>query len=101
MNKYTDGLHIKIGNTYIDGGSEPFILRDTNGKEWVTEWHPYCGPTVLRKTDHSPRIHQPNENSRFWKVAVLWKTQGAAVNDGVGVWHEPPVNPLADPPPAG
>jgi len=40
---------------------------------WLFEFHPFCGPTTLRKTDLEPRARQPlRENHPFWGPFERW-----------------------------
>ena len=75
------GIHIALGNP-------SFVLRH-GGKEWLTEWHRYFGPSVLHKRTQDPLKNQPGERSAFWIIAQWWHDQGCKVVDGVGQWSEP------------
>lgn len=77
---YGPGFHMSFG-------APSFILKD-RGKEWLTEWDRYAGPTVVTKKGDIAK-NQPGEKSRFWLVAQWWHDQGGKVVDGVGVWQEP------------
>ena len=83
--------HSAFGPGFHMSWSGPcFVLRD-RGQEWFLEWHYYSGPTLCDRRTHGPRKTQPAQKSRFWLVAQWWFDQGGKVEDGVGVWKEPPI----------
>lgn len=86
---YAGNSHAIGPNIHIAIGNPSFLLRH-GGKEWLTEWHYYFGPSVLHKRTHDPLKNQPGERSPFWRVAQWWHDQGCRVVDGVGQWAEPP-----------
>lgn len=61
-------------------------IIDANGKEWLFEWHSYCGPWPVRK-DGEPFANEPGERSPFWPAVAAWSRQGKRVGeDGLCVW---------------
>lgn len=47
------------------------VITDASGRRWTFEFHPYCGPTVLRK-DGEPKSVQPSVGSPFWAAFDDW-----------------------------
>lgn len=69
----------------LKGGPDRKII-DENGKEWIFEDHPYCGPSVLNKKG-DPADKQPGPKSPFWICVNLWYAQGKKVVDGLCIWQ--------------
>jgi hypothetical protein len=92
MSEYTTNraINTTVGGMpmHVDMAPPSFILRD-GGKEWLCEWHGYCGPTLLDKRTGQPAKNQPAANDRWWVAILAWHAQGAHVVDGFGVWTEP------------
>ena len=67
-------------------GGKDYLIKDSSGKEWKFEDHPYCGPTVLNKKG-DPAPNQPNGKSLLWVCINLWITQGKKSNYGVCIYE--------------
>lgn len=68
-----DGVYVMLG------GPERRIL--VQGKVYLFEMHPYCGPVLLRQ-DGEPRARQfTSSNKPFWDAVTLWAQQGEAVGE--------------------
>jgi len=57
---------IKFGGAIMCGCHPVHEGRDSRGKLWRWELHPYCGPFFLRK-DGEPLARQPGGRSRAWE----------------------------------
>lgn len=67
------------------GGPERWL--SCNGRVYVFEDHPYCGPIVLTGKTRDPSKNQPTERSPFWQHVNAWYQQGKRTKDVVGrVW---------------
>jgi len=53
--------------SYVD----EFSITDANGRHWRFSWHPYCGPSVLRK-DGQDWKRNPGQLSPFWPALEAW-----------------------------
>lgn len=91
MSEYTKQQSVHGPDFIVDMAPQSFLLRDERGREWLTEWHGYHGPSVLNKRTGNPRAVQPAEYFRWWLIAQWWHDQGGVVVDGVGVWKAPPI----------
>ena len=90
VSEYTRRHSVSDSHFHMSWSGPCFVLRD-RGQEWFLEWHYYGGPTLCDRRTHGPRKTQPPQKSRFWMVARWWFDQGGKVEDGVGVWKEPPI----------
>lgn len=59
------------GLSLTTGGSD-HTVRDSLGRAWTFELHPWCGPIVLRK-DGNPKACQPGSRSPFWPAYEAWR----------------------------
>ena len=91
-NKYTGCNHILGNGIHIAMGNPSFIMI-VDGKKYLTEWHHYCGPSVMNK-DGSEARKQPAEGNPWWLAVQWWHDQGGVVVDGVGVWKVPEIETL-------
>ena len=66
--KYAGNNHVVAPGLHMSVGNPSFLLRFA-GKEWLTEWHYYFGPSVLHKRTEAPLMNQPGPRSPFWRVA--------------------------------
>lgn len=58
------------------------------GRRYTFEWHPYCGPVVLRRDTLDPVVNQPDENSPFWNAVTWWDRQGRRMANGRCLWNK-------------
>jgi hypothetical protein len=58
----------------------PAFCLTWEGKEYLVEWHPYCGPArVTRSGD--PYSRQPSAHHPFWDGIAAWQRFGLRVDD--------------------
>lgn len=77
-------IFTKFGDTtaiVLVGG--PVQKISVNGKIYTFEWHPYCGPTALKRNG-DPLAKQPTE---FLEAATFWNKQGREMENGLCVWY--------------
>lgn len=91
-NEYTGCNHIHGNGIHIAMGNPSFIMK-VNGKEYLTEWHHYFGPSHMNK-DGSAKSKQPSGKSPWWQAVTWWHDQGGVVVDGVGQWKVPEVETI-------
>ena len=66
---------IKFGGAIMCGCHPVHEGRDSRGKLWRWEFHPYCGPFFLRE-DGEPLARQPGERSLAWEAFEKKKKGG-------------------------
>lgn len=57
-------------------GGREHTVRDSAGRLWRFEQHPYCGPIILRNNGN-PKSRQPGCRSAFWPAYEVWRASQA------------------------
>lgn len=74
-----------VGLVHISMGGPDFTIQ-VRQKRYTFEFHPYCGPIVLKRNGGAA-ASQPNF---VMEACSLWAAQGKKVENGLCVWfHEP------------
>lgn len=66
------------GGLSITLGGSDHVVIDARGRRWTFEFHPYCGPIVL-KANGDPASRQPSSRSPFWPPFEAWLADRKAV----------------------
>lgn len=85
----------KLINISLGG---PDRILYINGKKFLFEDHPYCGPIVLGR-DGGPLQNQPPESSPFWEAVSYWYQQGKRTTEVASsppwcIWEKPNIEKM-------
>lgn len=74
------GNYVVWRGTNFIAHAAPSYWMTWRGRRYYVEWHPYFGPSRLRK-DGELYLRQPGERHPFWDGVTAWQNAGLQADD--------------------